>query len=87
VCARYDVSLAAAALQFPLAHPAVASVVTGMRGRREADANRAHCEARIPADFWAELKQQALIAADAPVPQSDPDRNTSPDFRFRGRQP
>jgi D-threo-aldose 1-dehydrogenase len=68
ICARHGVALAAAALQFPLAHPAVASVVTGMRNRREVDANRAHCEAPIPADFWTELKREALIAAHAPVP-------------------
>ncbi|HWD35128.1 MAG TPA: aldo/keto reductase, partial [Casimicrobiaceae bacterium] len=68
ICARHGVALAAAALQFPLAHPAVASVVTGMRKRAEVDANRAHCAAPIPADFWTELRHEALIAADAPVP-------------------
>ena len=68
VCARHGVAIAAAALQFPLAHPAVASVVTGMRSRREVDANVAHCQADIPGDFWAELKAEGLVAAGAPVP-------------------
>ncbi len=45
VCARHGVELAAAALQFPLAHPTVASVVTGMRSTSDAQANLAHCRA------------------------------------------
>ena len=68
VCARHGVAIAAAALQFPLAHPSVASVVTGMRTAAEADANVAHCRAAIPRAFWDELKHEQLIAADAPVP-------------------
>jgi D-threo-aldose 1-dehydrogenase len=67
VCARHGVALAAAALQFPLAHPAVVSVVTGMRSATEAAANLAHCRAAIPPAFWAELKHEGLIAAAAPV--------------------
>ena len=68
VCARHGVALPAAALQFPLAHPAVASVVTGMRSAREVEANLAHCAARIPGAFWEELKHEGLIAGEAPVP-------------------
>jgi D-threo-aldose 1-dehydrogenase len=71
VCARHGVAIAAAALQFPLAHPAVASVVTGMRNAVEAGANVAHCRAPIPKPFWDELKHERLIAADAPVPAGD----------------
>jgi D-threo-aldose 1-dehydrogenase len=71
VCARHGVALAAAALQFPLAHPAVASVVTGMRKAAEADANLAHCRAAIPGAFWEELKHDRLVAAEAPVPPGD----------------
>jgi D-threo-aldose 1-dehydrogenase len=67
VCARHGVALAAAALQFPLAHPAVASVVTGMRSAQEVDANVAHCRAAIPAAFWDELKHERLIDVAAPV--------------------
>jgi D-threo-aldose 1-dehydrogenase len=68
VCARHSVAIAAAALQFPLAHPAVASVVTGMRSAGEADANVRHCRADIPHAFWDELKHERLIAVEAPVP-------------------
>jgi D-threo-aldose 1-dehydrogenase len=71
VCARHGVALAAAALQFPLAHAAVASVVTGMRSAAEAEANAAHCRAAIPGAFWEELRHERLIAPEAPVPQDD----------------
>lgn len=71
VCERHGVTLAAAALQFPLAHPAVASVVTGMRTAAEADANVAHCRASIPRAFWDELRHERLIAAEAPVPDGN----------------
>ena len=69
VCARHGVALAAAALQFPLAHPAVASVVTGMRNAHEVGRQpRALPRAQFPRAFWDELKHEGLIAADAPVP-------------------
>jgi D-threo-aldose 1-dehydrogenase len=68
VCARHSVTLAAAALQFPLAHPAVASVVTGMRNVGEVTQNLAHMRAAIPSEFWRELKHERLIAEAAPVP-------------------
>ena len=68
VCARHGVALPAAALQFPLAHPAVASVVTGIRNEAEAKADLEHCRSPMPSMFWDELKQEKLIAADAPVP-------------------
>jgi D-threo-aldose 1-dehydrogenase len=67
VCERHGVALAAAALQFPLHHPAVASVVTGMRSAGEATANLAHCRAPIPQAFWDELKMLDLMDRNAPT--------------------
>lgn len=67
VCARHRVALASAALQFPLHHPAIASVVTGMRSVEEARSNFAHCRAMIPADFWAEMKHEGLLSPNAPT--------------------
>jgi D-threo-aldose 1-dehydrogenase len=64
---RYGVSLASAALQFPLAHPAVASVVVGNRSAAELDRNAGALREPIPADFWQELKALGLIPADAPT--------------------
>ena len=68
VCRRHEVTLASAALQFPLAHPAVCAVIPGAKTAAEVKRNIATVEAPISADLWAELKQEKLIAADAPVP-------------------
>jgi len=76
VCAQHGVALAAAALQFPLAHPAVASVVTGMRSEAEANANLAHSRKNISSAFWEELKHEGLIAENAPVPALDGPEST-----------
>ena len=68
VCARHGVPLAAAAIQFTLGHPGVASVIPGARGadqvRRTAEAFRHP----IPAALWAEMKHEGLIHEAAPVP-------------------
>jgi D-threo-aldose 1-dehydrogenase len=67
-CARHGVSLPAAALQFPLAHPAVVSIIPGGVHPREVTANIAAMQEEIPVALWAELKAEGLLAADAPVP-------------------
>lgn len=53
-CASYDVPLAAAALQYPLRHPAVERIVVGARSGAEVDDNVAHLELAIPAALWDE---------------------------------
>jgi len=68
-CARHGVPLQAAALQFPLAHPAVAAVLSGMRTADEVRANVAWFETPIPAALWADLRGAGLVAAGAPVPE------------------
>jgi D-threo-aldose 1-dehydrogenase len=68
ICARHGVSLRAAAVQFPLAHPAVVSVVAGVRRIDHLDEYPALFRERIPADLWAELRREGLLAADAPMP-------------------
>jgi D-threo-aldose 1-dehydrogenase len=70
VCRRHDVPLAAAALQFPLAHAAVASVVAGARSRAEVEANVRLLRQPIPQGFWQELKAEDLLPAAAPVPDA-----------------
>jgi D-threo-aldose 1-dehydrogenase len=70
VCARHQVPLKAAALQFILAHPAMASVIPGARSVAEVEENFQMVEFPIPADLWAELKQEGLIAASAPTPDA-----------------
>ncbi|MEM1133565.1 MAG: aldo/keto reductase [Pseudomonadota bacterium] len=68
ICERHNVPLPAAALQFPLAHPAVASVIPGARSAAEMTANIANLAHPIPAALWADMKEEGLIRADAPVP-------------------
>ena len=55
LCARFQVPIAAAALQFPLQHPAIASVVTGMRSASEVRQNLQLMRTPVPADFWPAL--------------------------------
>lgn len=68
VCARHGVPLPAAALQLPLAHPAVASVIPGAMSRAELLQNLAWMEQPIPAALWAELKHEGLLDPRAPTP-------------------
>lgn len=68
ICARHGVPLAAAALQFPLAHPQVASVVPGMGSVRQVEDALALMAQPIPVALWADLKDAGLIRRDAPVP-------------------
>ena len=55
ICARHGVELKAAAIQFPLRHPAVASVLTGCRSVREVEENVRMFQAPIPSSLWDEL--------------------------------
>jgi D-threo-aldose 1-dehydrogenase len=67
-CARHGVPLVAAALQFPLGHPAVVTVVAGSRNPTEVAANVEGLSVPISVAFWAELRADGLIDPDAPVP-------------------
>jgi D-threo-aldose 1-dehydrogenase len=71
ICGRHNVPLAAAALQFPLLHPTIASVVVGMRSVAEVDANAALMRAAIPHDLWDELKNEGLLPLDAPTDEDE----------------
>lgn len=68
VAEAHSVPLAAAALQFPLAHPAVASIIPGAARPQEVTQNLASLAHPIPAAFWSDLKAQGLIVPDAPIP-------------------
>jgi len=68
ICKRHGLPLAAAAVQFPLAHPAVAAMVPGAVRPEEVEANIRLIETPIPAALWQELRHEKLIREDAPVP-------------------
>jgi len=68
LCAEFAVPLQAAALQFPLAHPVVATVVAGCASAAEARNCAAMMTHGIPDDFWRRLRDRGLIDARAPTP-------------------
>jgi D-threo-aldose 1-dehydrogenase len=68
VCRRHGVPLAAAALQFPLHHPAIAAIIPGGRRPDEIEVNLRHYRHLIPAQLWHELKAEGLLRQEAPTP-------------------
>ena len=68
VCGRNGVDLKAAALQFVLAHPAIAAVIPGSSSVSELEQNIQMVEAPIPAALWDDLRSENLIPPDAPTP-------------------
>jgi D-threo-aldose 1-dehydrogenase len=68
VCNRHGVPLAAAALQFPLAHSLVASVIPGLDSPERVAQTLALYHHKIPPALWQELRGENLLRPDAPVP-------------------
>jgi D-threo-aldose 1-dehydrogenase len=68
VCDRYRVPLIAAALQFPLAHPAVAAILPGPRNIEEFETNVRLLNYPIPSTLWEDLRDAELIHSGAPTP-------------------
>jgi len=69
VCREFDVTLAAAALQFPLAHPCVASVIPGLGSEELVYKTTDLLTQSIPSEFWTRLQQQGLLNELAPIPK------------------
>lgn len=68
LCEEFHVPLQAAALQFPLGHPSVASVVAGAANGAESRNIAAQFAHPIPADFWLALRERGLVDPRAPLP-------------------
>jgi D-threo-aldose 1-dehydrogenase len=68
VCESHRVPLVAAALQFPLAHPAIAAVLPGPRNVEEVKANARLLRYPIPPAVWSDLRDAGLLHPDAPTP-------------------
>lgn len=68
VCQRHGVTLGAAALQFPLFHPAVCAVIPGALSITEVKQNVDRVQTKIPSELWAELKRENLLDPAAPTP-------------------
>jgi D-threo-aldose 1-dehydrogenase len=67
VCARYDVPLAAVALQLPLHHPAVAAVIPGGRSPQEVEAHAHWVGLDIPGALYEELREEGLVDPRTPT--------------------
>lgn len=68
VCERHGAPLKAAAVQFPLAHPAVASVVAGVRTIGHLDEYPVLMQHPIPGALWDDLRAEGLLPEEAPTP-------------------
>ena len=68
VCDAHKVPLTAAALQFPLAHPAVAAIIPGPRSAAEFAQNLTLIKHPIPSALWTELRERRLLHPEAPTP-------------------
>jgi len=77
ICASEGVDVGAAALQFPLAHPAVVTVLCGLRSRLEVEIATRRLMASIPARVWTKLQAAGLFDTGAVIPR--------PDTRYRPR--
>jgi D-threo-aldose 1-dehydrogenase len=66
VCERHGVTLPEAALAFPLLHPAVVSVVVGVRDAAQVNSNVERYSTTIPAELWSDLRAASLLP-DSPL--------------------
>ena len=66
ICDIFDVPLKAAAIQFGLLHPSVASTIPGPRNSDEVQDNIEMLNVKIPSELWKELKRQDLIHQSCP---------------------
>jgi D-threo-aldose 1-dehydrogenase len=67
ICRNFEVPLPAAAMQFVVAHPAIASFVAGTRTLSQIDKNVEWFSHPIPGELWTSLKQAGLIREDTPT--------------------
>jgi len=68
ICRASGVPLPAAALQFPLGHPAVVSVLVGMRSPAEVTGDVGAMSSPVPTQLWERLRGAGLLAPDVPTP-------------------
>ena len=64
----HNVALPAAALQFPLAAPEIASLVFGAVNASEVEANVSHFAKKIPSAFWSDLQSEQILLKELPLP-------------------
>jgi D-threo-aldose 1-dehydrogenase len=79
ICEAHAVALPAAALQFPLRHDRVASVIPGARTPDEVRAHRSWLDAPIPDSLWGDLVAAGLLDARAPTASRAAASGTTPE--------
>lgn len=67
ICDAYQIDLPHAALQFPLRHSQVVSVVAGARTEEQVALSVNYIQQQVPARLWQSLKDADLLAMEAPV--------------------
>lgn len=67
ICQQHNVALQAVAMQFPLFHPAIASVVVGSRSAARMQKNVDFMHVNIPTKLWDDLKSEGVIPQEAPT--------------------
>jgi D-threo-aldose 1-dehydrogenase len=70
VCREHSVPIQAAALQFPMAHPAVVSCVAGAHSPEQLLQNAAWFAQQLPDGLWQDLVRRRLVDRHAPTPQA-----------------
>ncbi len=68
ICQQHQIPMPAAALQFPLGHPLVSSVIPGPRSKAEMSTIFDWFSTPIPDALWRDLKSAGLMHNDAPIP-------------------
>lgn len=68
ICRAFSTPIGAAALQFPLAHPQVVSVIPGCSTLDEVRRTTLWMHQRIPSELWDALRSAELLDVDAPIP-------------------
>jgi len=68
VAERYGVDLRTAALQFSIAPDVAAALVVGCASPAQVLADYTSLQIKVPTAFWADLRSEGLIEADAPIP-------------------
>ncbi len=71
VCSAHRVSVASVAIQFPLAHPAVVSVIPGLATPEEVYQVKEFLSAHIPPSLWSDLRSERLLHPGAPTPHAE----------------
>ena len=78
LCEAFEIAMPAAALQFPLAHPAIVSVIPGIGRESRISQTIDLFNMHIPDEFWHMLADKGIIAANVPIPLNAPDTQEGP---------